>query len=536
MKTPQALRLTIGRRLLLIFGLQFLAIAALGAYGFISMWRTARGAQVSVSQAVDSVTQAQEMYLAATAATQILAAQAAAGTADVSGIEPLRDRFREASRKLAAHERGARQATDAQKLFSGALTQGEAQVRAAAGQQWVEAGAAGRAFAAATSALIAGLEKIRTDESASMQTELTSAREATVRRAVTFVVGIVLSIAFGSLLALQLRARVAKPIERLAAVAARIAEDGDLTQPLPAAGNDEVGDLAVAFETMMVKLKDVLRALHESVQLLGNAGTELSQSTTAQGQTLTRQAAALQETQVTAQEIKQTSLLAATKAESVLALTEKAEAASSGGEQAIEQSLTGLTDIRAQVNEIAQKISQLSTRTQQISGITQTVKDLADQSNMLALNAAIEAVRSGEHGKGFAVVAREIRSLADQSIDATNRVREILADIGGAIQVAVNITGAGTTKIERGLLQIKQSGGNMRELSGIVRENLAAVRQIAAAVSQQNAGVTQIFGALTDQTQMMDETMKRLETTTRSAAVLQELSQRVSEVARRFKV
>ena len=103
-------------------------------------------------------------------------------------------------------------------------------------------------------------------------------------------------------------------------------------------------------------------------------------------------------------------------------------------------SLGGLTDIRAQVDEIARKIAQLSERTQQIGGITQTVKDLADQSNMLALNAAIEAVRSGERGKGFAIVAREIRSLADQSIQATNRVREILEDISASIRRAVAIT------------------------------------------------------------------------------------------------
>ncbi len=325
------------------------------------------------------------------------------------------------------------------------------------------------------------------------------------------------------------------PLLRLTHVASLIVE-GDLTAKVEVTTNDEVGELARAFAQMVEKFKEVLSALQESVRLLANAGSELGTSTAEQSQTITRQATALQETQVTAQEIKQTSLLAAQKAEMVLKLTEKADAVSTQGEAAIERSLGGLTDIRAQVDEIAQRIAQLAERTQQIGGITQTVKDLADQSNMLALNAAIEAVRSGEHGKGFAVVAREIRSLADQSIQATNRVREILEDIGGAIRATVSITERGSQKIEGGLAQVKASGENLRELSTIVKDNSSAVRQIAAAVSQQNAGITQIFSAVTDQTRMMDETMKRLETTTQAASVLKDLSQRVSDVVRRFRV
>ncbi len=344
-----------------------------------------------------------------------------------------------------------------------------------------------------------------------------------------------LALVIAAMVSLYVVAKFVEPLRRLTHVAKRIAE-GDLTQRISVTSTDEVGELAAAFLQMVEKMKEVLRALQESVQLLTNAGGDLSASTSEQSQTITRQATALQETQVTAQEIKQTSLLAAQKAETVLKLTEKADQVSTQGESAIEKSLGGLTDIRSQVDEIAQKIAQLSERTQQIGGITQTVKDLADQSNMLALNAAIEAVRSGEHGKGFAVVAREIRSLADQSIQATNRVREILEDIGGAIRVAVSITERGSQKIEGGLLQVKQSGENLRELSNIVKDNSSAVRQIAAAVSQQNAGITQIFSAVTDQTRMMDETMKRLETTTQAASTLKSLSERVSEVVGRFRV
>ena len=352
------------------------------------------------------------------------------------------------------------------------------------------------------------------------------------KRLVLITIGAVIIAALVSIL---LVTRFVAPLRKLKEAVARIV-DGDLTQKVVVQGSDEVAEVASAFNQMVDKLKEVLSALQDSVNLLSNAGNALSSSTSDQSQTITRQATALQETQVTAQEIKQTSLLAAQKAEAVLKLTEKADEVSLQGEAAIERSLGGLTDIRSQVEEIATKINQLSERTQQIGSITQTVKDLADQSNMLALNAAIEAVRSGEHGKGFAVVAREIRSLADQSIQATNRVREILEDISGAIRVAVSISERGSQKIEGGLLQVKQSGENLRELSNIVKDNSSAVRQIAAAVSQQNAGITQIFSAVTDQTKMMDETMQRLETTTQAASVLKDLSQRVSDVVGRFRV
>ena len=356
-------------------------------------------------------------------------------------------------------------------------------------------------------------------------------REAQMRLFGVTSLAMVLAIGIAWILVRQ----IISPLKRLTHLSARILE-GDLTQRVDVTSSDEIGELAAGFGAMVEKLKQVVGALQDSVRLLKQAGDELGTSTSEQSETITRQATALQETQVTAQEIKQTSLLAAQKAEAVLKLTEKADEVSNSGETAIESSLGGLTDIRAQVDEIAHKITQLSERTQQIGGITQTVKDLADQSNMLALNAAIEAVRSGEHGKGFAVVAREIRSLADQSIQATNRVREILEDIAGSIRGAVAITEKGSQKIEGGLQQVRVSGENLKQLSNIVKDNSAAVRQIAAAVSQQNAGITQIFSAVTDQTKMMDETMRRLETTTAAAGVLKDLSQRVSDVVRGFRV
>ncbi len=349
----------------------------------------------------------------------------------------------------------------------------------------------------------------------------------------TLIAGIGVLVA--TLLLAGVLARLFAPIRDLTRVTGEIVR-GDLTQTIQVKSTDEIGQLASAFGQMLEKLREIPLRLHASTQLLAVSVDSLSQSTTAQSETVTRQAAAVQGTQVTVQEIKQTSQIAAQKAEAVLKVAERADEISRSGEVAISQSLGGLSDIRTQVEEIAQKIGQLQERTRQIGLITETVKDLADKSNLLALNAAIEAVRSGEHGKGFAVVAREIRSLADQSIQSTNRVREILEDLGNAIRAAVSITEKGAQKMEGGLIQMTVSGESLRELSTIVKDNAAAVRQIAAAVSQQNAGISQIFGAVTDLNQMMDDTISRLEHTGKAVDTLRGVSTQVSTVVASFRV
>lgn len=343
-------------------------------------------------------------------------------------------------------------------------------------------------------------------------------------------------LAFGLLAAFVIGSLIARPIVELTRVTRRIVDEGDLTQKVVVTSRDELGTLASTFSLMVDKLKEIPISLHASVKMLGDSVDNLDVSAREQSHTVSKSAAALQETQVTAQEIKQTSLLAAQKAELVLKVAERAEIVGRAGEESIEQSLGALTEMRSQVEDIATKIAALGDRTRQIGVITQTVKDLADQSNMLALNAAIEAVRSGEHGKGFTVVAREIRSLADQSIQATNRVREILEDITGAIQGAVSSTDRGAQKMENGLVQMRASGENLRELSNIVKDNASAVRQIAAAVSQQNAGITQIFTAVTDLSSMMDDTVKRLDSTNKATETLKHATEKVSSVVSTYRV
>jgi methyl-accepting chemotaxis protein len=109
-------------------------------------------------------------------------------------------------------------------------------------------------------------------------------------------------------------------------------------------------------------------------------------------------------------------------------------------------SIEGMKKIQTQMESIAESVVKLSEQSQAIGEIIASVNDLAEQSNLLAVNAAIEAAKAGEQGKGFAVVAQEVKSLAEQSKQATSQVRTIFNDIQKATTAAVLATEQGARR------------------------------------------------------------------------------------------
>jgi methyl-accepting chemotaxis protein len=348
--------------------------------------------------------------------------------------------------------------------------------------------------------------------------------------------GALIGVAVAVFLSVFVARRAVRSVRLLTKVSSQVVADNDLTHDIQITSGDEIGRLAQSFALMVGALRHALQTLQESSRSLLQAADELRRTTEEGNELVARQATALQETQVTAQEIKQTSLMTAQKVAAVLETAEQAEEVGRVGEAALEQSVSGLTAIREHASGIGARIGQLSQSAQQIGGITLSVKDLADQSNMLALNAAIEAVRSGEHGKGFAVVAREIRSLADQSIEATRRVEEILGEVSGSITSAVTMAESGTRKMEEGLTAVRTTEERLRELLVLTRRSGESARQIAAAVAQQNAGISQIFAAVTDQMAMMEQTRQRLGKTHDASAAIREDAVRISEFLARYRI
>ncbi|WP_371745647.1 methyl-accepting chemotaxis protein [Myxococcus sp. CA033] len=337
-------------------------------------------------------------------------------------------------------------------------------------------------------------------------------------------------------LSFWLHREVAVPMARLSAVAQKIAQEGDLTQPIDTAGQDEVGDLGRSLQVMVNRLREVPATLRSVVMELSSAAAQLTQASQDQVNFLTNQSRSLTEASTTIAEIAQTSSMAASRAEMVLKVAAQADAFSSSGQQSIEQSAEGMQQIRQRVGTLVGSIAHLSDQAVHAGEIISSVKDLADQSNVLALNAAIEAARAGEEGRGFAVVAREMRALSGQSLQSTQRIGKILLEINQAIRQTTSIAEGDSEKMEENIEQVLASADSLKEITTVVQESSQAARQIVASVTQQNAGIAQMTEVMTQLSSMMADVVTSTMTAEEAVTQINATLGRLQELSTSFRV
>ena len=324
-----------------------------------------------------------------------------------------------------------------------------------------------------------------------------------------------------------------RSLRTMASVAEQIAT-GDLRANVqPQSPNDLLGN---AFVRMIENLRRQIGSMAEGATVLGSAASEIVASTTQLASGASESAAAVSQTTTTVEEVRQTAQLTSQKVKAVADNAQKAVQISHTGRKSTEEVATGMERIRAQMESIAESMMRLSEQSQTIGQIIATVEDLSAQSNLLAVNAAIEAAKAGEHGKGFGVVAQEVKSLAEQSRQATDRVRTILGDIQKATTAAVMATEQGGKAVEAGSRQTETAGESIGALAGSVVEAAQAATQIAASSQQQLVGMEQVAGAMENIRQASTQNVASARQLEASARNLNELGQRLKHLVESYVV
>ena len=282
--------------------------------------------------------------------------------------------------------------------------------------------------------------------------------------------------------------------------------------------------------------RTITRQLRETITQLSSSSAEILATTTQVASGAAETASAVSETTATVEEVKQAAGVSSQKAKYVSESAQKVSQVSQAGRKSVEGTIQGMQRIQEQMESVAESIVRLSEQSQAIGEIIAAVNDLAEQSNLLAVNAAIEAARAGEQGKGFAVVAQEIKSLAEQSKQATAQVRAILGEIQKATGAAVMATEQGSKAVAAGLKQSGEAGESIRLLAESVTEAAQAATQIAASSQQQMVGMDQVALAMENIKQASMQNVSGTRQAEVAAQHLHELGQKLKGLAEQYKV
>jgi twitching motility protein PilJ len=389
--------------------------------------------------------------------------------------------------------------------------------------------------------LVAGSEQLQAAV-ARLQDALQSAKSAaTLITVVVFATLLVLVLALMGLVFLADSRRSALQSEKenkknQEAILRLLNEMGDLADGDLTVKAEVTEDITGAIADSMNYTIDELRNLVTGVN---SAAISVTQKT-AQAQSISaellgaaeRQSKEIEETTSQVLEVSRSISVVSTTAVEGAQVAQRSLAAADKGRLAVQDSISGMNDIREQIQETSKRIKRLGESSQEIGEIVELISDITEQTNVLALNAAIQAASAGEAGRGFSVVAEEVQRLAERSGEATKQIGAIVKTIQADTQDAVAAMEKSTQGVVEGAKLSDAAGQALSEIDAVTKSLAQLIDQISRSTSAQAEATNQVAQNMQGILEITRQTTRGTQQTAGSirdlSAVAQELKSSVA--------
>jgi methyl-accepting chemotaxis protein len=309
-----------------------------------------------------------------------------------------------------------------------------------------------------------------------------------------------------------------------------------LTQRIPEKGNDEINQVATAFNLFVSKIQKTLIQTSDSLNRLNGSTNSLSGLANTNSENVNMQLAETHQVATAITEMASTVKDIAQSAESAASAAREANDEAVQGKEAMTETSKAIEVMASEVDNAAAVINQLEADSESIGSVLEVIRGIADQTNLLALNAAIEAARAGEQGRGFAVVADEVRTLAKRTQDSTSEIRGIIENLQSGTRNAAQVMSSGLEAAKQTEEIASRAGDALNNIVHSVATILDMNTQIATASEQHTTVTDEIDRSVVRISEVSESTAEGSRETAEKSQELSDLGRQLNALVTQFKL
>ena len=308
-----------------------------------------------------------------------------------------------------------------------------------------------------------------------------------------------------------------------------VEKTGDLSARVPLACQDEVGQMANAFNAMQAGYQRVVNTVANTARQLDQGAARLASSMNEVRHGMLGQQSETDQAATAINEMSATVYHIAQHAGATRDLSKTADTLAGSGQEVVSRVQKSIAGLSSGVQQTAEMIQRLAEDSQKINSVVSVIHSIAEQTNLLALNAAIEAARAGEMGRGFAVVADEVRNLAKRVQASTDEITTMVSALQAGTRDAVDFMQESSFKADDCVQQAQEAGAALADITGAVAQMRESNTQIAVAAEQQSQVAEEMNRAVVS---IRDVTENTVQQTVNSATTSNELATLAGELSK----